>query len=155
MLEEENLSAIVCRELKIDAKEADMSDWEEMVARIHSRRREVRIGIVGKYVRLHDAYLSVAESLMHAGFENDAVVKIAWIDSEEITEESVAGLLGGWTESSCRGDSGCAVSMGKTARLSSPGKRYSLSRHLSGDADCRDRVRPERARKGKCEFQGV
>ncbi|MBS6465006.1 MAG: CTP synthase [Firmicutes bacterium] len=95
MLEEENLSAIVCRELKIDAKEADMSDWEEMVARIHSRRREVRIGIVGKYVRLHDAYLSVAESLMHAGFENDAVVKIAWIDSEEITEESVAGLLGG------------------------------------------------------------
>ncbi len=95
MLENSNLSEIVCRELRICAQEADMKEWIEMVDRIHRRKLRVTIGIVGKYVRLHDAYLSVAESLMHAGFENNAVVEIAWIDSETITEQTADDLLGG------------------------------------------------------------
>ena len=62
MLEKSNFSAIVCRELGINAPEIDLSDWNAMLDRIHSRSRKVTIGLVGKYVQLHDAYLSVAEA---------------------------------------------------------------------------------------------
>ena len=94
MLERANFSAVVCRELGIDAPAPDLSEWEGLVRRIHSRKDEVEIGLVGKYVQLHDAYLSVAEALAHAGYELGARVKIRWIDSEELTGESLAGLDG-------------------------------------------------------------
>ena len=94
MLERANFSAVVCRELGIDAPAPDLSEWEGLVRRIHSRKEEVEIGLVGKYVQLHDAYLSVAEALAHAGYELGARVKIRWIDSEELTGESLAGLDG-------------------------------------------------------------
>lgn len=65
-----------------------------MVRRIHTVRKTVRIAIVGKYIRLHDAYLSIAEALAHAGFECGASVEIAWVESEEVTEANAADLLG-------------------------------------------------------------
>lgn len=86
MLEKSNFSAIVCRELGLQTKEPDLTDWAEMVHRSKSRSELVRIGLVGKYVALHDAYLSVAEALQHAGYYHNTRVEIHWIDSEELTE---------------------------------------------------------------------
>ena len=82
MLEKSGFSDVVCRELHIEAPEPDLTDWTAMVERIHNRSEEVHIGLVGKYVKLHDAYLSVAEAMNHAGYEENAFVKIHWIDSE-------------------------------------------------------------------------
>ena len=93
MLEQSHFSAIVCRELGIDAPDIDLSDWNAMLDKIHSRSKKVTIGLVGKYVQLHDAYLSVAEALRHAGYAHGAYVSIKWIDSETVTKESVAGIL--------------------------------------------------------------
>ena len=93
MLEKSNFSSIVCRELNIDAPNIDMSEWNEMLERIHNRKKKVTIGLVGKYVALHDAYLSVAEALRHAGYTLEAFVDIKWIDSETVTEENVAEIL--------------------------------------------------------------
>jgi len=85
---------VVCRELGLETKEPDLSEWEKMVSLIESAKKEVRIGIVGKYVQLHDAYLSVAEALSHAGFHLGAKVKIEWIDSEQLTAENRGSVLG-------------------------------------------------------------
>ena len=93
MLEKSNFSSIVCRELNIDAPECNLEDWTRLVEKIKAERKEVNIGLVGKYVELHDAYLSVAEALRHAGYYHDARVKIKWIDSEEITPENVDKTL--------------------------------------------------------------
>ena len=95
MLEKSNFSSIVCRELGIQAPAPDMHEWTEMVHRMEHPEKEVHIGLVGKYVALHDAYLSVAEALRHAGFAQSAQVHISWIDSETITPETVAEKLAG------------------------------------------------------------
>ena len=95
MLEKSNFSSVVCRELNMKAPEPDLTDWEEMVERIRLRSEEVHIGLVGKYVKLHDAYLSVAEAMNHAGFELNTFIKIHWIDSENITKENVNDILKG------------------------------------------------------------
>jgi CTP synthase len=93
MLEQGGLAKVVCRELEIDAPEPDLTDWEQVVGNIASRNRDVKIGLVGKYVQLHDAYLSVVEALNHSGFALNAHVCIRWIDSEELTEENVTERL--------------------------------------------------------------
>lgn len=93
MLEKANFSAVVCRELGIEAGEPDLTEWMQMVEKIRSRTRCVDIGLVGKYVGLHDAYLSVAEALRHAGYFHDTRVRIHWIDSEEITTENAGEKL--------------------------------------------------------------
>ena len=96
MLEKFCFSSVVCRELGIHAPEPELSEWTRMVERIRHVRtlnRSIHIGLVGKYVALHDAYLSVAEALRHAGFSNDVHVEIHWIDSEELTQETCAGKL--------------------------------------------------------------
>ncbi len=95
MLEKNRFSDIVCRELHIEAPAPDMSEWVRMVEKIHNRTKTVRIGLVGKYVKLHDAYLSVAEALRHAGYEHGACIEIDWIDSEQITAENAAAVLAG------------------------------------------------------------
>ena len=95
MLEKNRFSDIVCRELHIEAPAPDMSEWVRMVEKIHNRTKTVCIGLVGKYVKLHDAYLSVAEALRHAGYEHGACVEIDWIDSEQITAENAAAVLAG------------------------------------------------------------
>ncbi|MBR3447766.1 MAG: CTP synthase [Oscillospiraceae bacterium] len=94
MLEKAKLSEIVCRELKLETPQPDLSEWEALCERIRSPRRKVTIALVGKYVQLHDAYLSVAEALHHAGYQLGADVKIDWIDSEQITRENAADMLG-------------------------------------------------------------
>ena len=96
MLEKSNFSSVVCRELGIDAPEPDLAEWTEMVERINSARSHcVEIGLVGKYVGLHDAYLSVAEALHHAGFYHNVHINIHWIDSEDITADTVEEMLSG------------------------------------------------------------
>ena len=88
MLESENFSSVVCRELSINAPEPDLTEWKDMVKRINERKNTIQIGLVGKYVQLHDAYLSVAEALQHAGYSCDTKVTINWIDSENLTPEN-------------------------------------------------------------------
>ncbi len=95
MLEKNHFSDIVCRELGINAGEPDLTDWNEMLDRIKSRNKKVTIGLVGKYVQLHDAYLSVAEALRHAGYVYGARVQIKWIDSETINDDNAAESLAG------------------------------------------------------------
>ena len=95
MLEKSHFSDIVCRELNLSCPPADLSEWNEMLLRIKHAKRRVRIALVGKYVQLHDAYLSVAEALRHGGYENGVDVDIQWVDAEQVTPETVGELLGG------------------------------------------------------------
>lgn len=95
MLEKSSFSSVVLRELGIDAKTPDLSEWKKMVESIKLIDNSVDIGLVGKYVELHDAYLSVAEALRHAGYYHNVHVRIHWIDSGEITEENCADKLSG------------------------------------------------------------
>lgn len=93
MLERSHFSSVVCRELGIHAPEPDLGAWTQMVEQSKTCSGEVHIGLVGKYVGLHDAYLSVAEALRHAGFYHRTEIRIHWIDSENITVESNRELL--------------------------------------------------------------
>jgi len=93
MLEKSRFSWIVCRELGIDAGPCDMTGWNSMLKRIAHRNKRVKIALVGKYVKLHDAYLSVAEALRHGGYENGTHVDINWIEAEDVTEETVDEIL--------------------------------------------------------------
>ena len=95
MLEQSNFSSVVCRELGLDVPKADLKEWTEMVRRIKNRQKEVHIGLVGKYVQLHDAYLSVAEAMRHAGYKLNTHIRIHWIDSESLTKETCASVLAG------------------------------------------------------------
>ncbi len=95
MLHQNGLDQVVCRELEIDAPPPDLSEWRTMTQKIAAREKEINIAIVGKYVRLYDAYLSIIESLNHAGYETLANVKIRWINSENLTSENVKETLDG------------------------------------------------------------
>ncbi|MCD8095508.1 MAG: CTP synthase [Ruminococcus sp.] len=95
MLEKEGLADVVCEHLELERREPDLSNWQEMCKRIHSCDKDITIGLVGKYVELEDAYLSVAEALRHGGFENGANVNIKWIQSEDVTSESASSMLDG------------------------------------------------------------
>ena len=95
LLEKEGLCRVVCRKLGLGAGEPDMAEWRALVEKIHGVHKSVKIALVGKYTGLHDAYLSVAESLFHAGTACDAQVHIEWVDSETLTAENVGEVLGG------------------------------------------------------------
>ena len=88
-LEKEGLAEIAIRQLHLKCGAPDLTDWVAMVERNRHLGRAVDIALVGKYVELHDSYLSVAEALKHGGIENDAQVRIHWLDSERITPENV------------------------------------------------------------------
>ncbi len=94
MLESQNFSDVVCRELGIDAPPPNLTSWKEMLGRIENRPNKTAIAIVGKYVKLHDAYLSVAEALRHGGYENESKVEILWVDSETVNDANADELLG-------------------------------------------------------------
>ena len=95
MLEEEGLTREVCRHLKLEKVEPNNKEWEAMIDRIRNvEDRTVKVAIVGKYIKLEDSYLSVAESIRHAGFENNIKVDIGYIDSEEITDKTAKDRLG-------------------------------------------------------------
>ena len=95
MLEENDFSLIVCRGLGLWTKAPDLAEWQGLVKRIKNLEKRVTIGLVGKYVQLHDAYLSVAEALRHAGYACNAAVDIRWIDSEPVTDDNAAEVLAG------------------------------------------------------------
>ena len=93
MLEKQNLSEIVCRELHLDPAPIDLTKWNAMLDKIHHVDKNITVALVGKYVRLHDAYLSVIESLKHGGYECGTHVDIRWIESEEVTDETAPALF--------------------------------------------------------------
>ena len=95
MLEKSNFSEIVCKRLNLDPRVIDMTEWNRMLQRIDGRDKTVRIALCGKYVQLHDAYLSVAEALAHAGYENYAKVEIKWVDTEALTKDNIGEELAG------------------------------------------------------------
>ncbi len=93
MLENEKLADAVCECLHIDCPTPNLTEWKNMVDTFHHPKHSVIIGLVGKYVELHDAYLSVAEALKHGGIANESSVQIRWIDSEEITPDTIDEYL--------------------------------------------------------------
>lgn len=96
MLEEAGLAKIVLRELSLPQKEPEgLTEWTEMLGRIHRCKETVTIALVGKYVQLHDSYLSVAEALSHGGWENGVKVHIRWVDSESILPGEEEAALSG------------------------------------------------------------
>lgn len=92
-LEKEGLADVVCHHLGLENRTPDLTEWIDMVNRTQAADKKVTIGLVGKYVVLHDAYLSVAEALRHGGINCGAEVDIQWINSEEITRENAAEML--------------------------------------------------------------
>ena len=95
LMAKEGLDDVVCRKLGLITHQPDLREWKAMVKRELAAERHVTIALVGKYTQLHDAYLSVVESLHHAGTANDAVVDIRWVDSETVTDENAAQILSG------------------------------------------------------------
>ena len=94
LLEMEGLCRVACRKLGLPQREPDLAEWTALVRRINGVHKTVQIALVGKYTGLHDAYLSVVESLFHAGTACDAKVNIKWVDSEGLTAENVGRVLG-------------------------------------------------------------
>ena len=95
MLEQEGLADVVVKRLGLDCPKPDLTAWAQMVERAKAASDTVEIALVGKYVALHDAYLSVVEALTHGGIENDVKVKIRWVDSELVTDDNAEEMLGG------------------------------------------------------------
>lgn len=93
MLLEQHMDQIVLDHFGIKAPEADMTDWTALVDRVQNLSKKVRIGLVGKYVELQDAYISVVEAMKHAGFAFDADIEVKWINAEHVSEDNVAEFL--------------------------------------------------------------
>ncbi|MBE6126291.1 MAG: CTP synthase [Erysipelotrichaceae bacterium] len=94
MLEKQHMADVVVRKLGLKCNKPDLDNWKKMVRDAKHLEKKVTIGMVGKYVRLHDAYLSVAEALIHGGYANSCRIHIKWVDSESVTEENVERKLG-------------------------------------------------------------
>ncbi|MTT30973.1 CTP synthase [Terrilactibacillus sp. BCM23-1] len=92
-LQEQHLDDIVCKHLKLKCGEADMQEWSELVERVLNLKNTVNIALVGKYVELQDAYISVVESLKHAGYGYDADVHVKWVNATELTKENLEEQL--------------------------------------------------------------
>ena len=93
VLKEEGLDRLVCERLGIESAEADLAEWDALTRRIDERREHVEIALVGKYVKLQDAYLSVHEALKHAGLHNGSKVSVRWVDAEDMSYDEAAELL--------------------------------------------------------------
>jgi CTP synthase len=91
---EQNLDDLVCEHFGLKTPPCDLREWKELVETIRGLSQSIRIALVGKYVNLHDAYLSVAEALKHAGYFHHVKVEIQWVNSSELTETNVAEILG-------------------------------------------------------------
>ncbi len=124
-MEKENLAQVACKCLNLECPEPDLTDWRHMVDALRSPSGEVTIAIVGKYVQLHDAYISVVEALKHGGISNRVNVNIKWIDSETVSTENVDMLLedvngilvpGGFGSRGIEGKI-CAITYARTHRI--------------------------------------
>ena len=94
-MEKEHLAQVACESLNLECPEPDLSDWTDMVDALRNPDKEVEIALVGKYIQLHDAYISVVEALKHGGIAQHATVNIRWVDSELLNEENAKEVLGG------------------------------------------------------------
>lgn len=94
MLKQQGIAELVCRQLKLTMKTPKTCEWDHMLKRIKACKTEVNIALIGKYIQLHDAYLSVVEALHHGGYANEVKINIKWIDSTLITETNAADFLG-------------------------------------------------------------
>lgn len=94
VLEEQGLAAKVCKRLGLECKEPNLVEWKRIVEIEKTAEKRVKIALVGKYVELRDAYLSVAEALKHAGIANEAIVDIDWVHSADVTKENAKEVLG-------------------------------------------------------------
>ena len=149
MLEREGLAEAVCRNLELDVPAPDLAAWKALVERINSRSKRVRVALVGKYVQLHDAYLSVVEALNHAGYELGAEVELDWVDSETLTAENAAERLAAADGVLVPGGFGGRGVEGMVlAAPVRPRARRALSGPLPGDAGGGHRVRAARPRLG-------
>lgn len=92
-MEKERLAQVVCECLELPCPEPDLTDWQTMAESLHTPEGEVTIALVGKYIRLHDAYISVVEALKHGGISNRVTVNIKWIDSEAVTDETIDEIM--------------------------------------------------------------
>lgn len=95
MLEQDNFSSVVCRELNLTCLQSNMTEWRQMLSQITGRTKNVRIAVVGKYVRMKDAYLSIIESLHHGGFANQTNVDIQWVEAEDCSNENAEEIFRG------------------------------------------------------------
>jgi len=95
LLEQEGLAHAVLNLLALEPREPDLTQWQRLIKRMNNPKRQLEVAIVGKYIQLSDAYLSVVEALHHAGIENDSDVKLRWVNSEELTPETAPQLLNG------------------------------------------------------------
>lgn len=93
MLEAQGLSDLVVKELKLDCPPADLSEWKELNQRLQSIDQEIHVDLIGKYIELKDAYISLLESLKHSGIANNVNVNVRFIDAEKLTRENVATML--------------------------------------------------------------
>lgn len=94
VMEEEHLAQVACECLQLPCPEPDLTDWRSMIDAWKHPKQEVTVALVGKYIQLHDAYISVVEALKHGGVANHALVHIKWVDSETVTPDNVAEILG-------------------------------------------------------------
>ncbi|MBZ5749145.1 CTP synthase [Metabacillus rhizolycopersici] len=93
-LQDQNLDSIVCKHLKLDCNPADMTEWKQLVERVTNLSKTTKIALVGKYVELQDAYISVVEALRHAGYAVDSDIDIKWVNAETLTAENLTEELG-------------------------------------------------------------
>jgi CTP synthase len=95
MMQQQGLDTIVCNHLKLVTHDPDMTEWKELVDRVKHLSKKVKIALVGKYVELQDAYISVVESMKHAGYVFDADIDIDWINAEDVNAQNVDDILNG------------------------------------------------------------
>lgn len=95
-LHKQGADEIICKHFELETKEPDLTMWNSLIDSIKKAKTELKIALVGKYVELHDAYLSIAEGLRHAGYYYGAKINIGWILSEDITSENVQSVLSGY-----------------------------------------------------------
>ncbi|MCL2055663.1 MAG: CTP synthase [Oscillospiraceae bacterium] len=135
--EENGLARSVCHHIRLERTDADLDAWKVMVERMENAKRQAKIAVVGKYVELPDAYLSLLEALRHAGVTNDAAVEAELIDCELVTDESAAGILagcdgiivpGGFGQRGCEGKI-AAIRYARTQKI--PFLGISLGMHLA------------------------
>ncbi|MCM3653031.1 CTP synthase [Metabacillus litoralis] len=93
-LQDQNLDSIVCKHLKLECNPADMTEWKQLVERVTNLSKTTKIALVGKYVELQDAYISVVEALRHAGYAVDSDIDIKWVNAETLTAENLTEELG-------------------------------------------------------------
>ncbi|WP_042753763.1 CTP synthase, partial [Streptococcus agalactiae] len=93
-MQAQNMDQIVCDHLKLETPAADMTEWSAMVDKVMNLEKKVKIALVGKYVELPDAYLSVVEALKHSGYVNDVAIDLKWVNAAEVTEDNIKELVG-------------------------------------------------------------